>query len=212
MTTQEVAKPATSSAFLATGAMFCMVYSAIALLALHVLRPDYAPESNFISNYGVGPFGWVMTTWFLAQAVGTLLFAIGVARSGLRSITARIAISLMVIEVVGLVFSATFPTDLPGAPPTRAGHIHTISFLVNVASFLAVTLLLPISFGSHPGWRSFRPTAWALTGLIIVAFAIQFATLHKGMPYGLANRFFVIVALAWGLATAARLRAVLLSR
>lgn len=213
MTTQELTKPiATTGALFATGAIICTAYQALALILLHVLRADLAPVSNFISNYAVGPFGWVMTTWFVAGACNIVLLSMGLASSGLKSVTARIAMFLMVVEALGLLVSAAFPVDPPGAPSTRTGDIHDYSFLVNVINFVLIPVLLPFSFGSHPGWRTFRPTAWALAGLIAIAFAIQFATLHKGMPYGIANRFFVAVIFAWNLATAVRLRTVLLSR
>ena len=201
---------ATGQARLAIGAMACMLYSALALAVLHVLRPDYAPASNFISNYAVGPYGWVMTTWFVAQAGGTALLVLGLACSGLRSVAAIAAMVLLLVEAIGLLVSAMFPVDLPGTPSTRAGAIHDLSFLVNVSCFMLAILLLPLGLGRHPGWRTFRRTAWLLAGLILLAFLVQFATMHKGMPYGLANRFFVLVALAWGLATATRLRTVLL--
>jgi len=213
MTTQELSQPtATTGALLATAAIICTVYQAFALILLHVLRADLAPVSNFISNYAVGPFGWIMTTWFIAGACNVVLLSMGLARSGLKSLTARIAMFLMVVEAFGLLVSAAFPVDPPGAPSTRTGDIHDYSFLVNVINFVLIPVLLAFSFGSHPGWRSFRPMAWVLAGLIAVAFVIQFATLHKGMPYGIANRFFVAVLFAWNLATATRLRAVLLGR
>ena len=122
---------------------------------MHVLRPDYAPASHMISDYGVGPYGW---------------------------------------------------TDLPGGLRTRAGEIHSISFLVNIGSIIVAMVLLSVSFGSSPRWRTYRSTAVVLTLLILVAFVIQFRPLHRGMPYGLANRLFLAVLFAWFLATAFRLR------
>jgi hypothetical protein len=197
-----------SGAGLATVALACLVYSALALVSLHLLRPDYAPASNFISNYAVGRHGWIMTTWFLAQSACQLLLAVALARTGLRSAPARIAQFLMVVVSIGLVVSAIFPTDVPGAPLTRHGDIHEMSFLVNVSGIILSAILLSVSFGSHPRWRPFRPLSWCLTGLILLAFVIQFLTLHKGMPYGLVNRFFVLVAFAFGLAIALRTRAI----
>ena len=82
-----------------------------------------------------------------------------------------------------------------------------MSFLVNVGSILIATILLSASFGANPVWRSYRRTAWILTALVVAGFVIQFLTLHKGMPYGLANRFFVLVLLAWLFAVSSRLRA-----
>lgn len=195
----------TSVAF-ATTALACFGYAVVALLTLHFLRPDYTPATNFISNYAVGPYGWVMTTWFLAMSCGLLALAAGLHTGGLRSITARLGMFLLLVAAVGLVVSAVFPTDIAGAPSTRSGAIHDQSFLVNVGSIFMASILLSVSFGTHPSWRSFRGTAWILTSLILAGFVIQFLTLHKGMPYGLANRFFVLVLLAWLFGVTLRLR------
>lgn len=195
----------------ATLAIVFFIYGVIALLLLHILRPDYAPASNFISNYAVGRFGWVMTTWFLAMSAGLLALTVGLARSGLRSIVARLGMVLLVVASVGLVVSAIFPTDI-GALSTRSGEIHDMSFLVNVVSMVLAMGLLSVSFASHPAWRSYRSITWSLVALILVAFVVQFMTLHKGMPYGLANRFFVAVLIAWLLATALRTRQIALRR
>ncbi|MGN6094269.1 MAG: DUF998 domain-containing protein [Luteibacter jiangsuensis] len=197
----------TSVAF-ATAALACFIYATVALLTLHFLRPDYAPATNFISNYAVGRHGWVMTTWFLAMSCGLLALVAGLHTSGLRSITARLGMILLLVAAIGLVVSAAFPTDIPGAPSTRSGAIHDQSFLVNVGSIFIASILLSASFGTHPAWRPFRRTAWILTSLILAGFVIQFLTLHKGMPYGLANRFFVLVLFAWLFGVAFRLRAI----
>lgn len=195
----------------ATLAIVFLIYGVIALLLLHILRPDYAPASNFISNYAVGRFGWIMTTWFLAMSAGLLALTVGLARSGLRSIVARLGMVLLVVASVGLVVSAIFPTDV-AAPSTRSGEIHDMSFLVNVVSMVLAMGLLSVSFASHPAWSSYRSITWSLVALILVAFVVQFMTLHKGMPYGLANRFFVAVLVTWMLATALRTRQIALRR
>jgi hypothetical protein len=79
---------------------------------------------------------------------------------------------------------------LQGAPSTRSGFIHTISLLVNVGGILLASVFLAVGFGSDPRWRGFRRTAMMLALLLVLAFILQFLTLHKGMPYGLANRLF----------------------
>jgi hypothetical membrane protein len=194
-----------SASALATISIASSVYAAFALVSLHVLRPDYAPASNFISNYAVGPYGWVMTTWFVAMSGGLLTLTLGLAFSGLRSIAALLGMVLLIVASLGLVVSAVYPTDIV-APSTRSGEIHDISFLVNVSCIIIGTVLLSVSFGSHSQWRSYRRTALLLAALIVSAFIVQLLTLHKGMPYGLANRLFVVVTLAWLIATAVRLR------
>jgi hypothetical protein len=96
---------------------------------------------------------------------------------------------------------------VPAAPSTRSSDIHDMSFLVNVGSIFIATVLLAASFGSHSGWRTYRRIAWTLTARILVGFAIQFFILHKAMPYGLANRFFMAVLFAWLFTVSFRLRA-----
>lgn len=119
-------------------------------------------------------------------------------------------IFLLVVISIGLIVSAIFPTDLEESTVnTRAGEIHTISFLINVGSRILVTILLPFAYGSHSGWRPFRGKAAILAAFVVIAFMIQFRTLHRGAPYGIANRAFVLILFAWALATAFRLRAVL---
>jgi len=195
------------SDFLATTSIVCFTYSVLALLLLHMLRPDYAPAHHMISDYAVGRYGWVMTTFFLAMSGGYLMLLLGLIRSGPDIAAARIGTLLLGVASIGLVVSAIFPTDVR-LPSTRAGEIHDMSFLVNIGSTLLAIVLLSVSFGSQPRWRPYRRTALTLAGLVVLAIILQFLTLHRGAPYGLTNRLAVTVLLAWLLATAIRLRAV----
>src|SRR5438477_5302904 len=68
-------------------------------------------------------------------------------------------------------------------------------------------VLLSVSFGSDPRWHTYRRTALTMAAVVVIAFVLQFLTLHRGAPYGLANRFFVAMLLAWLLTTSIRLRA-----
>jgi hypothetical protein len=207
MADENVARaPHFTSVFFATVAIICFCYGAFALTLLHFVRPDYAPASNFISNYAVGRYGWIMTTWFLAMSCGLLTLVLALAKGGMRSIVGWLGLSLLFVASLGLVVSAIFPTDVPGAPSTRSGDIHDTSFLVNVGSIITATVLISAGLGGMPRMRKFRRTTWMLTGLILVAFVVQFLTFPKGMPYGLANRFFVVVLLIWLLAISMRLR------
>ena len=81
-----------------------------------------------------------------------------------------------------------------------------MSFLVNMGSILLAIVLLSVSFGSQPRWRPYRRTAITLALLVVLASVVQFLTLHKGAPYGLANRLSVTVLFTWLLATSIRLR------
>jgi hypothetical membrane protein len=147
-----------------------------------------------------------MTTWFLAMSFVILTLVLAFAKAGMRSVVGWLGLALLIVASLGLVVSAIFPTDVQGAPSTRAGDIHDMSFLVNVSCMITATVLISASLGGMPRMRDFRQTTWMLTGLILVAFVVQILTFHKGMPYGLANRFFVVALLIWLLAISVRLR------
>jgi hypothetical protein len=185
---------------------FCL--AAAGLIVVHLLRRDYEVRSHMISDYAVGPQGWVMVAVFLALSAGYLALAVGFVELGPRSWPARLGAVLLGFVCVGLVISALFPTDLPGTKLTRSGEIHEISFLVNVGCSVVAVLLLGASFGRDPRWSSFRAPSLVLGGVIMLALVIQFRTLHRGAPYGYANRFFVAALLAWLLGASSWLRAV----
>ena len=195
-----------SATFFGTTAVGCMAYSAFALLLMHVLRPDLSPPSHMISEYAVGPFGWLMQTVFIGLSLGCAALLIGLLRNGPTSIGARLGESLLAIASIGLIVSAIYPMDLPGTPSTSSGELHDLSFLVNVVSIALAIVLLTASFGSDSRWRSYRRTSAVLFSLIALAFVLQFLTLRKGAPYGLANRFFILVLLGWLITTSIRLR------
>ena len=169
----------------------------LALLLMHAIMPEYTIADHMISDYAVGPFGWIMTTAFLSLSLGCLTLAIGLFQDGPKSWLGRIGASLLLVAFAGLIVTALFPTDLETAPTTRTGNIHTMSFLVNVLSIFISTLCLALSYGTSPAWRAHRTPALIFAGLLAIAFVAQFVTLHPGGLYGIANRLFVAVLMAW---------------
>src|SRR3954468_23761675 len=101
-----------------TMAIVCFAYSVFALLLLHLLRRDYVPRDHMVSDYGVGPYSWVMNSCFLGLAGGFLALFLGLFRHGPRSVVGRIGTFLLIIPAIGVVVSAIFPVDLLGAPDT----------------------------------------------------------------------------------------------
>ena len=190
---------------LGTGAILSIAYFLIALVILHYLRPDYPPARHMISDYAVGPFGWVMTSAFIALSISCLLLGLGLVKSGPQTIPARIGIALLGVVFFGLVITAIFPTDIPGSVETRSGDIHNATFLINVGSLLAATVLLTASFFGCAEWRPVSVLAVLLAGFVVSAFALQFFSLRPGAPYGLANRLFVVALFSWLSLVASRL-------
>lgn len=193
-------------AFFGTVAIGFFLFATLALLLMHLLRPDYSPATHMISEYAVGQYGWVMMTCFLAMAGGCMTLLLGLARSGPGSVVAWAGTLLLALPSIGLVVSALYPMDGSGTSPTRTGEIHDISFLVNVVSIFLATVLLSVGFGSSQRWRSFQRIAVILSSLIVLAFVLQFLTIQWLEFFGLANRFFVAVLFTWFFATSLKLR------
>lgn len=172
-------------------------YFVAALLLMHIIRPDYTIVDHMVSDYAVGRSGWIMTTAFFSASMGCLALAIGLFLDGPTSWLGRIGATLLVVAFAGLIVTALFPTDLETAASTRTGDIHTFSFQVNVASVLLSTICLALSYGGSPHWHRHRTPALVFAVLLVIAFVAQFLTLHRGAPYGITNRLFVAVLMAW---------------
>lgn len=196
------------STLLPVAAAGFFLYFVAALLLMHALRPDYTIVDHMISDYAVGRFGWIMTTAFLSFSMGCLALAIGLFRDGPKSWLGRIGAALLLVGWVGLIVTAIFPTDLETAPSTPVGDIHTLSFFVNIVSILLSTICLGLSYRGSPDWRRYRNPALAFVALLIAAFVAQYLTLHRGAPYGITNRLFVAVLMAWFIANSLWLRTV----
>jgi len=172
-------------------------YFSLTLIALHFVRPDYTPIDHMISDYAVGPFGWLMTTAFIALGFGCLSLSLGLWRTGPRRVSATVGRLLLMVACLGLMVTAAFPTDLETAKDTLHGTIHTISFLVNIVSISIAALTLSLSFGADPRWKSARLPALLIVAALLGAFVVQYMTLHRGAPYGFTNRAFVLVVMSW---------------
>lgn len=197
-----------TAALLALGALIFFVYFTAALVLMHVLRPDYTVTDHMISDYAIGQFGWIMTTAFLSASLGCLFLGIGMVCMGPAAWLGRSGAFFLIVCALGLLVTAIFPTDLETAPSTRSGDIHALSFLVNIVAVLLSAFALGLGYGRSEHWQRRKGPALGFAVLLLVAFVVQFFTLHKGAPYGLTNRAFVAILVAWLISTSSWLRQV----
>jgi uncharacterized protein DUF998 len=69
--------------------------SLLALIALHVLKPDLHPSRTMISRYALGPHGWMMALCFAAFGVASGSLAVAMVPH-VRSLGGRYAVWLIV--------------------------------------------------------------------------------------------------------------------
>jgi len=185
----------------------------ITMVTLHLLRPDYNPLRNFLSEYLVGPFGFLGTaaTYVLAATFLMLLFGLRLSVHPSGILTASCV--LLGVVIISLCVCAVFPIDFlmppDGSRPTltsltRASIIHIVSSSLLFASLIAVSLTLPSAYKRDEKWRSFSYTALFL-GFLILAFFVGLILVPFYLR-GLAQRGIFLVVLVWLLLTGLRLR------
>ncbi|HEV8535359.1 MAG TPA: DUF998 domain-containing protein [Candidatus Limnocylindria bacterium] len=125
-----------STARLATIGAISVVYCAAALVALHVLDPSTDAIGRASSEYVLGPYGYLMTSVYLALALALTVLAVAFARTLAR----RRPVAPLVIATLTLVVSSIFPTDRGLVPVTPSGTIHNIAGLLG---FISLTKLNP---------------------------------------------------------------------
>ena len=78
------------------------------VVALHVIRPRVSPIERRLSEYALGPYGWLMDTALTATAGGLAALAIFLTRSAGRP---RLVPAALVVSAVALVLSAIYRLD-----------------------------------------------------------------------------------------------------
>jgi len=194
----------------AARACICATLLAIsALAALHILKPDISPSRNMISQYALGPHGWVMAVCFAAFGAGSAcLFGALVTQAS--SLLSGIGLSFLLLASVGLVMAARFrmdPVSTPRQQMSFSGRMHGVSFLTGVPCMLLAALLLSLALICAPSYTSLPLIA--ITLVTWLSFAITIAIMlmvGPGKPpnpngperfLGLPNRLFMVSYGTW---------------
>ncbi|MGA2556173.1 MAG: DUF998 domain-containing protein [Verrucomicrobiota bacterium] len=198
-----------SSRFFGSCVVAGMLFALIMMVTLHLLRPDANPLRSFLSEYLVGPYGFLGTAATYVVAATFLMLLVGLRLSVHPSGFLTASCVLLGVMVICCCVCAVFPVDLmppDGGRPTftGAGITHILASCVLYASLIAVSLTLPSAYKRDEKWRSFAHTTLFLGFLILASFAVLIL-----VPFylrGLVQRGMGLVILAWLLLTGLRLR------
>jgi Protein of unknown function (DUF998) len=161
-------------AWLALIAIGGIVYFVVAVVVLHFLRPEYNPINHAVSNYAVGPYGYLMTAAFFVLAWSVLALALGLFRSIAFTDLSRIAILLLCLASSGMVVMGIFPGDVHALhpPATITGVVHWIAAGISFLSIMVAAFLLSSFFKTNERWQVFqRPCfklALAMVGALLL--------------------------------------------
>ncbi len=182
----------------------------VGLLAiLHVIRSDVDPSWHFISEYGIGRYGWVMQVAFVSLAAANLGTLVSI-RSGLRTALGATGALLFVSGTAGLLMAAMFvcdPVNTPVESQTTSGKLHNIGGGLGLLGFVG-TVIISVRLLRAPEWQSARRFVLIATAAIILGFLISFITIgamaarHNGVfgpdtPVGWPNRIGILSGCVW---------------
>lgn len=177
--------------------VWCTLAGVVAYVAIDVLlaflRPRYNLLYNAESDYGRGPWYWVMDLNFLLRCALSLALAGALARSARPDARARGGLGLLVTWAVCSGLLAFFADNPRGQPPTASGRIHLVLAFIAFTCMAAGAIVISVNF---------RPSLASAALPLSIAGAAAYLLLgvaarHKHAPSGLAERIFLGLELLW---------------
>lgn len=180
----------------------------VLLIALHIINPELDPSWRFISEYALGPYGWLMILAFFALA-GSCVSLFVAIRSQVPTLPGKIGLALLLITAIGMTIAGIFPTDpitTGREAMTLTGQIHEVGALLDLMPFAA--LLISWSLTQHnsswrPARRALAGTAWLpLLGLVLFMASVAFMLPADGkfspeVLVGWPNRILMLTYCIW---------------
>jgi hypothetical membrane protein len=166
---------------------------------LAFLRPRYSLLYNAESDYGRGPWSWLMDLNFLLRCALSLALAGALAQAFPGRV--RGGLGLLVTWAVCSGLLAFCADDPKGYPATLSGRIHLVLAFVAFTAMAAGAIVISASL------RSGLPSiALPLSIAAAVAYLLLgVAARHRHAPGGLYERIFLGLELLWIAVVAARI-------
>ncbi len=197
------------STIAARASIAAAVAAVLALALLHLVRADLQPSRHMISEYAVGPNGWIMGVCFAAFAVASLALVIsllGVVRTPLG----WAGLAALAAAAIGLSLGGAFPMDPTTATAENmsfSGRMHGIGFMIGVPGMILAVLLLSAALRHQPGWNG--PLLFTLAALVWISLAVMGWALMNFMKapdgpaiMGWPNRLLMVGFALWIIAAA----------
>jgi uncharacterized membrane protein len=169
--------------FLALLAVVGIAVKFLTIAALHFLRPDVNPVLEPISNYGVGPYGFLLTVADIGSVVATLALVVGLYLGIAPPGRSYVGLFLLGLYGVSELLAGIFSIDVGGEAMT-AGTIHTIVGNISFFCFPIAAILLSLRMGKDERWRSFRRPALALSIVVVLTVILTIAGFNSVSDLG----------------------------
>ena len=166
-----------SRRLLATVAFVTAAASLLLLVVAHIARPDIPVLTSVVSQYAVGPYGWLQTLVFATLAVSCLALFVLLLRVRL-SVGGRIGTWLLLAASIGLALAAVFALGDP---------MHEVASMIGNLSLPFGILLVGVPSLGIPQF-----------GLIVAIFGLVFIASLGGYTFNAKEVLILAVCLAVG--------------
>lgn len=129
------------------------------LVLLHFIKQDIAPSWNFISEYEIGRFGWLMQIAFFSLALSCIFLVLALWKP--LNIVGKIGLIMLMISATGMIIAAICKTDALNTPPdliTQSGKLHQLGAMLDQIPFAAILITISI----------FRKKEWKINKLLLI--------------------------------------------
>lgn len=170
---------------------------------LAFLRPTYSLLYNAESDYGRGPWFWVMDLNFLLRCALSLAIAAALARAALSQTGGhgsrlRAGLALLVTWAVCSGLLAFFADDPAGTPQHGSGIVHLVLAFIAFTAMAIGAVVISAALLPYAGWRPAAQVMLALSIAAVLAYLLLArATGHHHAPGGLYERIFLGLELLW---------------
>lgn len=154
------------------------VAAILSCLLLQWINHDWFPPEVSVSQYGIGPRGWVFTCWSALLALSVLALAAGGSELGVRP--TRAVYCWLVVGSAGLLVMGIVRTDAGGAQQSWHAQAHMVGSSLALMT-LPVGILLAMRWASRP-WRR---AALALTAISAAALLLVLASALGAANFGM---------------------------
>lgn len=199
--------------FLARLTIVCASFALFLLVIQHGLRPDLDPMSHVLSEYALGPLGWVQVLWFSSLSIACTALSVALL-PWLRGPRGWIGLLGLLAAALGLAMAAVYPMDPLTVPMDQASHsakMHNLSAMIGNPGFLLGSLLLSLTLRGQQPWVPSARNLMRAAHLFWISFVLMaaaiFAAFSQQPPadmnlIGLANRVLGAALSIWPIVAA----------
>ena len=191
--------------FLALLAIVGIADFLLSIAVLHFVRPDVNPVLEPMSNYAVGPHGFLLTAADIGGGLAALALTFGLYLGIAPPGRSYVGYFLLGLYGVSVLLAGIFPIDV-GGEATTVGAIHNIVGNIAFFGFPVAVILLSLGMGKDERWRSFRRTALALAGVVVLTVILTMVGFNIGIGFGVTQRIANVATMLWMLVVALHLR------